>query len=37
LTGGEMAEISVTKCAMLAGAPPLPPDYTAGEGDTAFS
>jgi hypothetical protein len=35
--GGEMAEILVTKCAMLAGAPPLPPDYMAGEGKIALS
>ena len=27
-----MAESTLAKCAMLAGAPPLPPDYTAGEG-----
>jgi hypothetical protein len=32
-----MAAISVMKCAMLAGAPPLPPDYTADEGETALS
>jgi len=35
--GGEMAAISVMKCPMLAGAPPLPPDYTVGEGETALS
>jgi len=32
-----MAEISVTKRAMLAGAPPLTPDYTALDGQTALS
>jgi len=35
-TGGERAEVSVTKCAMLAGAPPLPPDYTAFEGEHGY-
>jgi hypothetical protein len=31
-----MAEISVTKRAMLAGAPPLAPDYAARQGQTAL-
>ena len=35
--GGKMAKIAVTQCAMLAGAPPLPPDYTVFEGKTALS
>jgi len=36
LTGGEMAEISLTTWAMLAGAPPVPLDYTARVRETDF-
>jgi hypothetical protein len=36
LKGGEMANISVAKCAMRAGKSPPLPDYTSFEGKTAL-